>query len=234
MSKFGEGIEVAMNKTDKILRDISKCLNRKTNIHSMRSIIYQNIFFSLYGDYENIRDKCRRSKDTIANDQKQYPYIPLSSYRFDMMLDYIEKTYGRRESFIDVGCGVGDKTLLAKLSGSFEKSCGIEYDEVSYNIAIKKTQKFMDDIDKSNFNPRYPSFIHGDAFKHSFKPYDTVYLYCPLSSDEMMQKLMNHIYDTINKGSIICFFNAGMDMKKWMKGKDVYIDIDNGFYIIRK
>jgi hypothetical protein len=55
-----------------------------------------------------------------------------------------------------------------------------------------------------------------------------------LRADEMMQKLMNHIYNTINKNAIICFFNANMDMKKWIKGKDVYIDCEYGFYIIKK
>lgn len=212
-----------MNK--KNINNLLSCFQMNENINSIKNNIHNIVYNELYGFYGDIRDKCVYGKNTIAKDQNQYPYIPLGYNKFNAILTYIQNTYGRRQSFIDVGCGVGDKTLFANLSGLFYNTYGIEYDEYSYNIAKDKTSKFM--------RGRY-QFIHGDAFKHSFEPYDTVYLYCPLRTDEMMQKLMNHIYNTINKNVIICFCNANMNIEKWIKGKDVYIDREYGFYIIKK
>jgi hypothetical protein len=206
-----------------------------------RGKYYELILHYMYGNITQIKDACADSKDAKAKEQSQYPYIPLHAPSFSALLDYISKKYKHRKSFIDVGCGIGDKVLFAFLSRLFDECHGIEYDIISYKIAAQTTGWEMSNHIKSDKeSKRYGNgnsfFIKGDAFDHDYSKYDTAYLYCPMSDGKMMKKLIGHIHTTQKSGSIICLFLDNFGVKRWAESKGIKIEYEkkSGAIIIHK
>lgn len=188
----------------------------------------------VYISTKEIQDKSKEEKKKNGVHDEQYPYIPLRGSRFAEVLRFVKEEYGHRKSFIDVGCGIGDKTLLAAISGLFDDCYGIEYDKCTYNIAIDKTDHVMSEIDQrgDTFKP----FVHGDAFKHTYEKYDTVYMYCPIYNREKMEELILHILKSIPEDGIICFVNASVEMKEFTMKYKVnckYLEKYN-FHLLKK
>ncbi len=190
----------------------------EAKISIRRDKYFKLLFDIIYPEHQQISNDCGRRKDKLATEQGQYTYIPPPMYSFDNILKYIETKYGKRKYFFDVGCGIGDKALLAYISGLFEQVGGIEYDETSFNVANYKTSRLINYKHRMNYpqsNKTVSKFILGDAFTHNFSTYDTIYLYCPIKTHEGMSKLLSHIYDTMKKDSIIFFKNANLRIDQW-------------------
>ncbi len=151
----------------------------------------------LYGHpvfYYQELDRSIKSINKVREDDGHYHYIALGNGAFvDNFLRPIHKIYGHRKSFIDVGCGIGDKILLAWLSGLFDECYGIEYSKLTYEIAYKIFGKLR----------LYDGVIYGNAFGYNFEPYDTIYSYCPISDGETMHRLYVHIFGQIKRGAIM-------------------------------
>ena len=129
-----------------------------------------------------------------------YPYIPLHPMRFLNVLKSLRLLFGHRESFIDVGCGIGEKVLLAHHTEMFDKCYGIEYSSYTHDIAKSKIEPIIG----SN------TIIYGDAFAHDFSTYDTIYMYCPIQNPDTMLRLLEYIYKTMREDAIIIFFNGSV------------------------
>ena len=186
-------------------------------------LLWREIYVPLYKRINRIGVK----KDIEGMRQGQFPYIPLGVIGFVSILNYIRTHHGKRKHFIDVGCGIGDKVMFASFAGICEKTTGIEYDKHTYDIANDNINHLIEFKTNQYGDNNIQHFIHGDAFKHSFKHYDTIYLYCPLKNADRMSELLYHIYNTAEKGTIIIFKNACLDMRLWELKygfKDTWVD----------
>ena len=159
-------------------------------------------------------------KDKKQKDERHYPYIAYNTDKFiqDVLLSTYEK-FGRRKSFVDVGCGIGDKVFLAWLSGIFDECIGIEYEGFTSSIAMGIAQeglsKFRPHLSienghicsekfrKSEEIPIDFGIINADAFDISYRNFDTIYLYHPIADEDLMEKLYEHIFNTMHSKAIL-------------------------------
>lgn len=167
-------------------------------------------FPKLYGvnHIDEIISKDERERDKNIKRKDHFYYIPKYPETFLQCLIKINKIYGNRKSFMDVGCGIGDKVLLSHYTNFFSKCYGIEYSDYTYNIAKEKIEPITGQ----------DTIFKGDAFEHDFSPYDTIYLYCPIRERKPMKELLLHVYNTMKEDAIILFFNAVIyDWEKWTR-----------------
>lgn len=158
-------------------------------------------------------------KDKTQKDQRHYPYIAYDTNGFISVLSTIHEKFEKRKSFIDVGCGIGDKVLLAWLSGIFEECIGIEYEGftslIGERVAQNRLSSFRPQLDikdgairsragyKHNSVPIDFGIVNGDAFDINYKRFDTIYLYHPIADQNCMSLLYQHIFKTLPKKAIL-------------------------------
>lgn len=117
--------------------------------------------------------------------EKCFPYIRYSwdSFR-SAMVDHLKDA----KSFIDVGCGAGDKVYLAKKINPKLWACGIEL--------CKPLTVWADSLGIENV-------WHGDAFKLDYSNWDVIYAYWPIPDNAQMTMLMYHIITTMRKDATL-------------------------------
>lgn len=128
-------------------------------------------------------------------DRKQYPYIPsrLTMIAKLMSCKYTGQ-YGRGKSFIDIGCGIGDKVFMAALhSGSYNlahgRFVGLEYDYATAAVA-EEVKGHLPGKDMATVR-----FIQADALKYKdFGAFDRIYTYLPMTDDASLSKFYGHIW----------------------------------------
>lgn len=148
--------------------------------------------------------KSARAKDG------EFHYIPFPPLEFcndiDMVLSLTYHGGIDRPKFIDVGCGIGSKLVLAYSVGNYkglhsEDLYGIEKDPRYLEVA--KTL-----LDEAGI--RGAHLIKGDFFHHTYKPYDIIYFYGPLMDHEKEVKLETLILDTAKPGAyVIAHYRRG-------------------------
>lgn len=139
--------------------------------------------------------------------------------------------YKDSHSFIDVGCGIGSKVVLANAL-SF-RAHGIEITRRYVTIARKVVAKGqMGCVYTHGINE--PQIIQGNAFKHNYKPYDVIYFYCPMVDWQKQRVLEEHIVKTAKSGAYI-IANNKQNHELWAdKGRVTSIGGDHGYYIYKK
>lgn len=145
--------------------------------------------------FMDLRPRGRQeSKDEKAIQDHHYEYIPLSEYTFYSIVDKAVKLMKRREvkpeSFIDIGCGMRDKSMLAFFLFGLEPH-GIEYTKQTFDEGEKKYW----------YKPH--NFILGDALEFDYGKYDINYMYCPMRVDDMMYKLYYQVLKTMRVNSVM-------------------------------
>lgn len=133
----------------------------------------------------NYADDMNKRRSGDINQREQYPYIPYDLSSFVKGLRSVP-SFLKGNSFIDVGCGIGDKVFIASLLSKSMQCSGIEYDTSTHAIAQRKS-----------FLERHHAFIRGDAFKHDFSKYDRIYTYQPIGNQAILLDLYRHIADTM-------------------------------------
>lgn len=114
-----------------------------------------------------------------------FPYIPYSMFYFVVHMEEIKRKFGCK-SFLDIGSGIGDKVRLAKELG-FD-AVGIEYLDYYVELASFLGNKT----------------IHVDAFDFSdYQNYDIIYMYHPISDNELYTKLVKHIISKMKSGQLL-------------------------------
>jgi len=109
---------------------------------------------------------------------EEFPYIQYDQLDF---LSLIKKHIKpRHKSFIDVGCGAGDKLDIVKQFRPDLHVVGVEHDP-----AMATWAKLVGD-----------EVFCADAFSLSYEPYDIIYAYWPISNRDLMMKLCRHIIRT--------------------------------------
>lgn len=162
-------------------------------------------------------------KDKTQKDEGHYPYIAYSTEGFiTNFLFSVHKKFGRRKSFVDVGCGIGDKVFLAWLSGIFDECIGIEYEGFTANIGIKIAQTLTENrayiyLDGTSIESKLPAYIQADkkdealvdfgiiqanAFDVTYRRFDTIYFYHPIANVDLMKNLYEYVFKTMQPKAI--------------------------------
>lgn len=143
-------------------------------------------------DYKRLYD----SKDAASQERRKkrhFPYIALDPERFLLTFVQFERRFGldslRSASFVDVGCGIGDKLLIASKLFGIEQVTGIEYGVEVAEIARTKVPE--------------ATVIQGDAFEQDFSGYDVIYFYHPISDAQEQARLFMHMYNTAKAGAVL-------------------------------
>lgn len=162
-------------------------------------------------------------KDKTQKDEGHYPYIAYSTAGFiTNFLFSVHRKFGKRKSFVDVGCGIGDKVFLAWMSGIFDECIGIEYEGFTANIGIKIASTLTRNhayiyVDKISIKSRLPSYlqeskkhealvdfgiIQANAFDVTYRRFDTIYFYHPIANTDLMRSLYEHVFKTMQPKTI--------------------------------
>lgn len=174
-------------------------------------------------------------KDKTQKDEGHYPYIAYSTEGFIAnFLFNVHNKFGRRKSFVDIGCGIGDKVFLAWMSGIFDECIGIEYEGFTANIGIKISNALSDSksymyLDKTSIESRFPSYIKKDkkdealidfgiiqanAFDVTYKRFDTIYFYHPIANVDLMRTLYEHVFKSMKPKTIFLEMMQDAGLKK--------------------
>lgn len=136
----------------------------------------------------------------------EFEYIPLD---MDVFVSQIRKVCELQDkaglsyhehTFVDVGCGIGTKLLVAsELAGwtpvGIESS--LEYLRVARRL-------IPDGI-----------WIQKDALKIDYSPYDVIYFYCPCYDEEKQRELETRIIEMAKPGAYILANLKMSDEKVW-------------------
>ena len=109
--------------------------------------------------------------------------------------------------FVDVGCGIGTKLLLANR---------LFYDLELYGI--EKFPRYVK-IAKALFQDAHmmpAEVIQADALTQSYKDYDIIYFYCPMFDMDKQLALEKQIIKTAKKGAL---FMVNLPKGKWGTGQ---------------
>ena len=118
-----------------------------------------------------------------------YRYIPLPLGIFvsqiSAVVDYTNPY--NYPSWIDVGCGIGTKVLLAQHMGF--NAHGIDLNRRYVALARRLTRQNH-------------KIILGNALEHDYSGYDVIYFYKPFKNDYLEEQLEAHLIGTAQPGAI--------------------------------
>lgn len=128
------------------------------------------------------------------NEKGNYEYVPYSHGYFAKAMVHWSHKICSKVNFIDVGCGIGDKVVLANWFVSrIETVTGVELNLHTHNLG----KFFIGDLWTNDTFPVPFNLIHANAFDVDFQPYNLIYLFRPIADHEKMQNLYLHIIDTM-------------------------------------
>ena len=130
----------------------------------------------------------------------EYSYIPLELDNFGIQLQTAAGMVKGPIHFVDVGCGIGTKLITANELVRPAKVTGIEIHKPYVTVARNLVKSYAEHnaYSLSKFN-----VIEGDARTQSYKDYDIIYFYCPMSRPTLQQTLEHRIIRTAKKGAYI-------------------------------
>ena len=140
----------------------------------------------------------------IFNDGNSYTYVPLYLKTFITTLRLIKKDYYERNgeaavrpSFIDAGCGLGVKLIIAQGMG-FDIT-GLEIDD---KVLERAEEIFC--IDKLNIHRQ-------DILEHDYSEYDVVYFFCPFHNAEKEKEFERRIQSQMKPGAYLMGYSQKTD-----------------------
>jgi 2-polyprenyl-3-methyl-5-hydroxy-6-metoxy-1,4-benzoquinol methylase len=136
---------------------------------------------------------------------RPYPYITLYKEQFQQLVaPYLKPG----QSFVDVGCGGGDKLWFArKVQPELASITGIELSKGYAKIA-KEICPFA-------------AIKNVNALRHDYKHYDVIYMYHPIQDGKLQLKLEQRVAETMKRGALListmgsALFHS--DPKKYIK-----------------
>ena len=133
----------------------------------------------------------------VKNNSIPYPCIPLHTSRFlELVRGALDIYKGKEKTrFIDAGCGVGDKVVLASMF--FDYSCGVEL------------SRFIASCGRSiNRLSSRDELLEGDITTFDFSPYNIVYAYNPIQTYDGMYDFFKNLVKTASPGTVCMFANV--------------------------
>ena len=146
----------------------------------------------------HLQDPERGYDDWDYDDESSKPYacIPLNVDRFMYLVADAVRAYKGKEKtkFIDAGCGVGDKIVLANMF--FDYTYGVEL------------SKFIASCGREINNLGSTQILEGDITTFDFSPYNIVYAYNPIQTEVGMFKFFKNLVKTAKPGTVCMFANV--------------------------
>lgn len=174
--------------------------------------IFDNLIRKLDSTGYHICDK-REGKDYYNH----FHYIPLNNFRFLEALNFVSDYLFEKDlelpyqNFLDVGCGIGTKVVLAKsffgriLSARLRKSRNMEFIGIDYdNELIKRGKLIFEGI------MRYGDIKlkKANGLTYDYSKYGIIYFYVPIPKCSLQIRLERRIKKQIPVGSILIGFRA--------------------------
>jgi SAM-dependent methyltransferase len=141
-------------------------------------------------------------KDEKEQEIGAFNYIPFPEDIFVEELEgLLNVSSSQRVSFMDVGCGIGDKMLLAKVLLGFDKVYGIELNRHTielgrWSLSILTRHLYPGEEQLGCIKDGDCTFIHGDALDYDFGAHGFVYSYRPIRGRRVYE-LWAHIINTM-------------------------------------
>lgn len=143
----------------------------------------------------------RPAHGSLTDDGNSYTYVPLYLRTFIKALHHIKKNYYRRKgedadkpSFIDAGCGLGVKLIIA--DGMGFNVTGLEID--------RKVIKRAEEI----FYPKRLNIKCQNILDHDYSEYDVIYFYCPFHNGKKQVEFEQRIHSQMKPGAYLMGFRA--------------------------
>lgn len=153
-----------------------------------------------------------------------YTYIPLDESHFSQSIRLAKRVLEKGKSssphsFIDVGCGIGEKVILAGQAFLQENCYGLEI-----NAAYGKAARKLLNASFWNWetNPKTPKWLSqhiivGDGRTFDFSPFSCIYAYRPMVEQENQDALLLQILTTMKVGSVLSLHDSGLFPIDWPK-----------------
>lgn len=167
--------------------------------------IVDRILRSVY-DY-----KLHGLEEKSEQEKGHYPYVPFSREYFIELIIENQNLYNKK-SFIDIGCGIGDKVILAEIFGNFDSVTGIELNLTTYQVAKYfcligqlQFQAFSDYFkEERGYRPKIKrEILNVNAFDYNFSQHDFIYMYSPIHNSDLLGELYKKVLLEIPIGGII-------------------------------
>lgn len=175
------------------------------------------------------RERDQSSKETPA-ESGRYPYIPFDRSEFTRMLLAVKQLYGeafneelscahcgstvhRKRTFVDVGCGLADKVVLASKIGY--EAHGIEVDPYLIRT-VKQKYTFRECLDPrcsrvlpdTSWREDTLTLYPVDAMTFDYSGFDVIYFYRPFSSTPSEAALERRIWKQAKPGAYVIACSA--------------------------
>jgi len=152
-------------------------------------------------------------KDSFAKSEGHWPFI--ASWGKDFvreMRELVELDGIKIKTFIDIGCGTGEKVFLAHYLFNLD-SFGVEYTPQTFFVAehllrnlggaafSTKDEKKFNDAKRLDFINPHMYLLNYDAKKLDFSGFDLIFTYMPISKEESLWELYHVILSTMDIGS---------------------------------
>ena len=140
----------------------------------------------------------------------KFPFISLNILYFIEEIKAAAALINRAgATFIDIGCGIGNKMLLASRYGF--RTTGIDISPEYLAVAESLVK-----------HGSYRSFdlIQADALTYDYSNFDVIYFYCPCSDPKKEKTLERRIIDTAKSGALVianCVSDISLPPKEWNK-----------------
>ena len=198
MTESRDELQIELNKLKRAHQSLRIDLEQANKNHAKLGI-YRGVFQNLiFGCKSSIDSNGSTNKKCIENGS--YTFIPRESdniiYILQFLKEHIEKNKCLPSStkFLDAGCGIGNILMIAYAMG-FHNCAGLEFDDETVKIAKLLTRRQ---------NRNWASIMKRDiiTFK-TYKDYDVIYFYRPLSDHNKQIKFEQHLYNTMKVGAIV-------------------------------
>lgn len=183
------------------------------------NVINEKLVRSLHTLFEKASERANDQIGETPDDRRTrvakdggYKCIHLNSASFfDTMMEMmgncnITDTKASKMTFVDVGCGVGEKVFFAETLGF--NSFGLELRKPLIDSAKRLFRNLGLDTLDFHSDTNAPRLIQGDALEYDYSRFDVIYFYCPLHDTKLQAKLEERIAQTVKLGAIVVPFLA--------------------------
>ena len=184
-------------------------------INTVMSVIFLNQWNKVY------------SEEKKANEEGNYEYIPFRRGRFLSLLNMIMTKIPEKVDFLDVGSGIGDKTILASLHPRIINSWGIELNQHTYELSKFFLHRFLS---ATQFTPRiFIKFLNMDGLEFERKLVNNkhrilFYSYVPIYEHKKCIKLYERFLTQMKIGDY--YWEIASDVRNVDKRKFKFIAPD--------
>ena len=173
-----------MNLSEKIVRRLEDFILAERNLKSVGNIPFEH----------------------DGNIELAYPYIRASNQSLIAALGELERILDKpicEIQFLEVGCGIGTKCELARLTGM--KASGIDLLPEYVNLAKRV----------------YPdcTFSHANAMDCDYTSFDAVYYHVPFFNDYLVQQLEERVLSQLRLGAVLIVTRISEAMSENLRGE---------------